>query len=78
MGNCGLNCAARMGYLLVSTLPWVDFCIAYRGLPEGHGRLRSISLEVVQKQVIGISDQGAYGHKDRMKPIVLNCWLMLG
>lgn len=33
-------------------------------MPEGLGRLRSIFVEVVQKQVIGISVQGACDPKD--------------
>lgn len=45
-------------------------------MPEGHGRLRSIFVEVVQRQVIDISAQGAYNPKDRVKQIVLNCWLI--
>lgn len=56
---------------------WVDFCITYCGEPEGHGRLRSVFIEVVQKQVIGISALGAYDPKGRVKQIFLNCWLII-
>jgi len=45
-------------------------------MSEGHGRLGCIFVEVVQKQVIGFSAQGAYDPKDRVKQVVLNCWLM--
>lgn len=52
------------GIDFIVSLLWVDFSVAYCGMLEGHGRLRSIFVEVVQKQVIGISVQGAYDPKD--------------
>lgn len=44
-------------------------------MPEGHGRLRSVFVEVVQKQVIGISARGACDPKDRVKQI--DCFVLL-
>lgn len=44
-------------------------------MPEGHGGQRSVFVKVVQKQVIGISAQGAYDPKDKVKQI--DCFVLL-
>lgn len=45
-------------------------------MSEGHGRLGSVVVEVVQKQVIDISAQGACDPENRVKQVVLNSWLI--